>query len=272
VGFVSERNLILRVASAAVGLPILAVLIFWREPLGFGLFSLGVAALALHEYAGLTLRNARLRDRLALVVVGTGFAAAVYFQPDRALAWAGASVVLLAFLTLLGADDLQASASRLGMSGFGVFYVGGLLVALPLMHRDLPQGSFWVTIAIAVTFANDTGAYFLGRAIGRHKLAPAVSPGKTIEGGVGGLGAAVGFMLVARATFFPGLSLLDALVIGAAASVLGPAGDLIESLLKRAAGAKDSGRLIPGHGGVLDRVDALLFVGAFVHAYARFWR
>ena len=117
-----------------------------------------------------------------------------------------AALVILALAVVLGhrgPGDLQGATQRLALSGFGVFYVGGLVVGLPLMHRDLADGSLWVTTAVAVTFANDTGAYFTGRALGRHKLAPEISPGKTVEGAVGGLVAGVLFMFVARATFFP---------------------------------------------------------------------
>jgi phosphatidate cytidylyltransferase len=150
--------------------------------------------------------------------------------------------------------------------------VGGLITALPLVHREVPQGPLWVVTALAVTFSSDTGAYFVGRTWGRHKLAPAVSPGKTIEGGGGGLAAAVLFMFVARASYFVALTVRDCVLVGLAAGVLGPIGDLTESLIKRAAGAKDSGRLIPGHGGMLDRIDAVLFVGAYVYLHVTLLR
>jgi phosphatidate cytidylyltransferase len=264
---VSERNLLLRVISAVVGLPLLGALVFWRQPLGFGVFSLVVVALGLYEYAGLTLREAPSRERLVLIVVGTAFAAAVYIWPARTLLWGMGAVVLLGTTTLLGGGDIKSGPARLAAAGFGLFYVGGLLTAFPLIHRDLPSGSLWVTVAFAVTFVNDTMAYFTGRAFGRHKLAPSISPGKTVEGGIGGLLGGMAFMLIARATFFPALTLIDVLAIGAGAGVLGPVGDLLESMLKRAAGAKDSGRLIPGHGGILDRIDSLLFVGALVYVF-----
>jgi phosphatidate cytidylyltransferase len=184
-----------------------------------------------------------------------------------------AVVVLLALDGLASAPaDLNAATRRLGMSVFGVFYVAGLLTALPLLRRDLAQGAWWVIAVFVVTFGNDTGAYFVGRALGRHKLAPTISPGKTVEGLFGGLLAGVGVLLAYRALFFPGLRVFDAVVIGTAAGILGPAGDLTESMLKRAAGAKDSGRLIPGHGGMLDRIDALLFIGAYVFVHARLFR
>ena len=268
----SERNLVLRIGSAVVGLPLLGLLVFWREPWGFGALALIAVALGLYEFSQLTTPDARPLSRFALVAIGTGFATAVYLRPDRAFAWAMAVVVLLGIEVLLTHGELRAASARLGMSVFGVFYVGGLLVAMPLLHRDLAQGHLWVATAISVTFANDTGAYLFGRTLGRHKLAPSISPGKTIEGAVGGLLVGIGWMLVARATYFPALQLRDALLIGLAAGVLGPAGDLLESMLKRAVGAKDSGNVIPGHGGILDRIDALLFVGAYVYLHARFLR
>jgi phosphatidate cytidylyltransferase len=140
------------------------------------------------------------------------------------------------------------------------------------LQRDVADGAFWVFVAVAVTFANDTGAYFAGRALGRHKLYPAISPAKTVEGWAGGLVASVGVVFLARATFFPALTVADCLLVAVPAAFLGPAGDLVESMLKRSGGVKDSGRLLPGHGGMLDRIDALLFVGAWVYAFARHLR
>ena len=127
-------------------------------------------------------------------------------------------------------------------------------------------------LAIALTFSNDTGAYFAGRGLGRHKLYPAVSPAKTVEGAVGGMLAGLLVLLGARATFVPWLTIGDCLLAALPAGVLGPIGDLVESLIKRAFGVKDSGRLIPGHGGILDRIDALLFVSAWLYVYALYLR
>jgi phosphatidate cytidylyltransferase len=265
----SERNLLLRVASAIVGLPLLGLLVFWREPLGFGLFSLLIAAIGLHEYAAMTMKARPAGERAAMVAIGVAFVAAVYWRPDAGVAWAMVAVVLTAAVALFRADDMASASGRLALAAFGIFYVGGLDVSLPLLHRDAAEGSLWVALSIAVTFVCDTGAYFVGRSLGRHKLAPAVSPGKTVEGGVGGLLASLGFTFLARATFFPSLTVLDCVLVGVAAGVLGPIGDLTESMLKRSAGVKDSGKLIPGHGGILDRIDAVLFVGAYVYCHVR---
>jgi phosphatidate cytidylyltransferase len=285
-----NSNLLLRVASAVVGLPLIGLLVFWRNPVGFGLLCLAAGAIALREYTALALRGRPAMERALVALVGLGFGVAVYLQPALAALWAMAAVVLVAAIIVMGTlagspnppamgsggqsppapdaffrpDDLPAAAARLGAAGFGIFYVAGLLVALPLLHRG-DHGALWVTVAIAVTWACDTGAYFAGRALGRHKLAPAISPAKTVEGGVGGLVAALAFLFIARATFFPALTVLDCVLVGLAAGILGPIGDLTESLLKRSAGVKDSGHLIPGHGGILDRIDAVLFVGAYVY-------
>jgi phosphatidate cytidylyltransferase len=140
------------------------------------------------------------------------------------------------------------------------------------MQRDAPHGRAWVLLAIALTFSNDTGAYFAGKALGHHKLYPAVSPSKTVEGGIGGMLAGLLVMFVVRATLVPWLTVRDCLLAALPAGVIGPIGDLVESLIKRAFGVKDSGKLIPGHGGILDRIDALLFVAAWLFVYTTYLR
>jgi phosphatidate cytidylyltransferase len=261
-----RKNLLVRVATAAVGLPVIGVFVFWRDSRGFIALCLLAALLSLVEYTGLTMPGRPWAERAGIVLLGCGLFLGLTLRPELGLTWILASVMASGLLLLPRATDLPAAWTRLASAGFGVFYLGGLLAALPLLHARM--GSEWVALAIAVTFGNDTGAYFTGRALGRHKLAPTISPSKTIEGAVGGLAASLAVVFAARALFMPTLSLLDCVMIGLPSAIVGPAGDLVESLLKRAAGAKDSGRLLPGHGGILDRIDALLFVGAYVCLYA----
>jgi phosphatidate cytidylyltransferase len=130
-------------------------------------------------------------------------------------------------------------------------------------------GTAWVVLAFAVTWANDTFAYFAGMLFGKHQLYQKVSPKKTWEGFAGGAVGSVLGALVIRATLLQELSVPHAVLLGAGAAVLGPLGDFTESLLKRAAGVKDSGKVIPGHGGLLDRIDALLFVVPWVYLFVR---
>jgi phosphatidate cytidylyltransferase len=265
-----DRNLLVRIASAAVLLPVLGALVWWREAWGFGLLALAAGTLALREYTALTLPGRPAGERCAVVAIGTSLTAAFYARPELGAVWSMMAVVLLGVLAVLRAGE--DAARRLCASSFGVFYIGGMSAALPLLHQTAPDGRLWVIVALAVTFVGDTGAFFVGRAVGRHKLAPTISPGKTWEGFFGGLGAGMGFMFLARATFFPALTLRDVLLVGLVSSIVGPIGDLVESLIKRSAGAKDSGCLIPGHGGVLDRIDALLFVGAYVTLHVQLLR
>ncbi len=267
----AARNLLLRAVSAVIGLPLVGALIFLREPWPFAVFAFVVAGLALREYAALALRDRPPLERAATIVIGVAFAAAVWWRPYLAHLWMMVAVMLIGAVAVFTArsEDMATAGARLGATGFGVFYVGGLIAALPLLHQESAHGRLWVVCALAVTFIADTGAYFVGKSVGRHKLAPVVSPGKTWEGAFGGLGAGLGFMFVARATFFPALTPLDCALVGLASGVAGPIGDLMESLVKRSAGAKDSGNLIPGHGGMLDRIDAVLFVGAYVYLHVR---
>ena len=260
-------NLALRVLTAVVALPLLAALVVWREPLGFGVFVLVVAALALTEYTGMMLAGASRRLRAEVVVVGVALGAALYLRPELGLVWVLGALVAVSLAVLLEPGEIAGAGARLGVAGFGVMYLGVLPAALALLHRDAANGALWVCATIAVTFGNDTGAYFAGRAFGRHKLYPAISPAKTVEGAVGGLAAGLGLMLLGHATVAPMMTVADCVLVAVPAAVLGPAGDLVESMLKRSAGVKDSGKLLPGHGGMLDRVDALLFVSAWVYVY-----
>ena len=257
-----------RALSALVALPLLAFLVFWRQRLGFGLFVLLVAGLGLHEYASITLGDATRTVRAGVIAAGMGLSAGLYFRADLALLWLLAALVAVSFLILARPGEIAAATARLGKATFGILYLGALTAPIAIMQRDLPSGPEWVLTVVAVSFANDTGAYFTGRALGRHKLYPLISPSKTVEGGIGGLAAGILMMFIARATYFDTLTVADCLLVAIPAAVVGPVGDLVESMLKRSAGVKDSGRLIPGHGGVLDRIDALLFVGAWVYAYA----
>jgi phosphatidate cytidylyltransferase len=264
----AASNLALRVLTAVVALPLVGALIMWREqPLGFGLLVVVVAALALTEYVNMTLASASRRLRFEVIAVGVALEVGLYLRPELALVWLLGALILASAAVLLEPGEIPAAGARLGLAGFGVVYLGAMPASLAILHRDAVNGAVWVCAAIAVTFANDTGAYFAGRTMGRHKLYPVISPGKTVEGAVGGLVAGVGVLLAGHATLTPAITLADCILIGGPAAVLGPIGDLVESMIKRSVGAKDSGKLLPGHGGMLDRIDALLFVSAWTYVY-----
>jgi phosphatidate cytidylyltransferase len=205
--------------------------------------------------------------RWALVGFGLLVAASVL---TGMLAWTGAaistSVVGGLVLPLWRHQDLTLALQRVGLLVLGVLYVGFFVPHVALL-REQPDGWRWVLFTVYTAMGSDSGAYFAGRAWGRRKLLPAVSPSKTVEGALGGLGGAVAVALLCRLIFFAQLGSGEAIGLALAIAVLAALGDLCESAIKRAFGAKDSGWIIPGHGGILDRLDSLLFPFVFAYYY-----
>ena len=187
-------------------------------------------------------------------------------------------VTMLAIMTLeLTRRDGTNSIYHVATTMFGVLYVAYLashlvlLRELPLVcDRDYADGSSFVFLVFVVTWAGDTGAYFVGSTLGRHPLLPRVSAKKTIEGSVGGLVFAALGAVAAAYTFAGYLDVTQAVVLGIAAGTVGQLGDLFESLLKRDADLKDTSELIPGHGGALDRFDGLLFTSPLMYYYLKY--
>jgi phosphatidate cytidylyltransferase len=269
-----RRNLFERAVSAVILLPIA----IWLTVVGGWPFALLVALAAAVATAELLMMAGPLREAEWLgVLVSAAFpllaalgGAGELLPPWAGLALAGATVVLLSTL-LLRHGEMTEVPPRAGRVALGWLY-GGLLPA-SIVGLRLRFGFDWVILAFVVTWANDTFAYFAGLLFGRHKLYEKVSPKKTWEGFAGGaLGSLVGAAAMQVFRLEAELPLGGALALGAGAAVLGPLGDLVESLLKRASGVKDSGRLIPGHGGLLDRIDALLFVAPWVYVFAAYLR
>jgi phosphatidate cytidylyltransferase len=266
-----NRNLVVRIVSAVVLLPVVLWLLWaggWATTALVGLASaivaseiLGIVGLPLsHPAAALSLAASALFAWLVPSIAHT--------WPAVIALLAGAPVFSLLLLTLLPpAGDLKAAAPRAAFTAMVPAYAGLCLAAVTGL-RAMPQGFSWICVALAVTWGNDTGAYFAGRGFGRHKLYPAVSPSKTWEGFAGGMVFSVLACFVIRALAGGFLEVQDCFVLGIGSGILGPLGDLSESMLKRAHGVKDSGRILPGHGGLYDRLDALLFNAPFVFVYA----
>jgi len=174
------------------------------------------------------------------------------------------SAVVLSLIWLLLRPQKEGAFIGWAWTMAGILYVGWLLSHLVAL-RGLDDGRNWVFLALFATFASDTAAFFVGRALGRHRLAPRISPGKTWEGTIAGfLGAIIVSLLF---TMLLPISYWQAVLLGFLVSLFGQLGDLAESLLKRNMGVKDSGRLLPGHGGFLDRIDSVVFAGVVVYYY-----
>ena len=234
------------------------VLVYAPAPV-FTVVLVGLAAIGLIEVYGLlSAKGPRLPVPLGLALV----ALLVLSAADTRRSLLDIGVFLTGAAPLVWAmykGPRQDGLTLWAFSAAGALYVGWPLAHMELL-RYLPDGREWLILAITVTWATDTGAYIAGSLFGRHKLAPAISPGKTVEGALGGLalttlvGGLVGWVVGLDLSAF-GLALVSLVL-----SVLGQVGDLAESYIKRVAGVKDSGRLLPGHGGLLDRIDGLLWV------------
>ncbi len=257
--------LIQRLAVAAVGLPLLAGLLALPEPVFAVIVALLLGAAAFEMIRALV-------PDLPLSVplsagVATALLAAIARAEDDLPLW-GLLVVAAAALTLVLRPRSTLSNSIPGWWLTAVLYVGVLGAHLVLLRLE-PHGQWWLVLLLAVTFATDTGAYATGRLAGRHLLAPSISPKKTWEGAAGGLilGAAAGIGLLLGLTDLdldtPGVALVALLPL------LAIAGDLLESALKRRMDVKDMSGLLPGHGGLLDRMDSILLVGVGLYWIVR---
>ncbi len=251
-----------RVLTSLAATP-LALAAVWLGNPWFALLVALVVLLACREFYRMTLGP---RDR-GLGRLGTGLALGLaltpLYPPSRPVLFIAAATLPLVWLVL--SAPRRDIPRRWGLTLAGTLYIGWLLSHLVGL-RDLgDSGREWVLLALLVTFSSDTAAFFGGRAVGRHPMAPAISPGKTWEGVAAGLlgGIAAGLLL----TYLLALPLSpgQAILLGALVSRAGQLGDLAESRLKRSAGVKDSGGLLPGHGGILDRLDSVVFTGPVVY-------
>jgi len=261
-------NLVRRVATAVVALPLLLAVFFLGPPLlGAGIAGVAVVV-GLWEFFGLM----RARGLAPFTIPGLVLLAAIFTEVARpvlpASLWPAVALVTLVGLLPRG-PDFAASVPSAALTLLGAAYLGslgGAVAALRLLPPD-GDGAWRIVLLLAIVMVADTAAFFVGNAAGRHKLAPVISPGKTIEGALGGLAGGVAAAAAVRALGLPALPLAHALLLGLAVAALGIAGDLVESLLKRWAGVKDSGVLFPGHGGMLDRLDSILFGAPVLYYY-----
>ena len=271
-------NLTQRLLTAAVAVPILIAAILWQNPIAVQLIVLGATGIGLREWMRMTLKGAPLLDHAFGIAGGSILAVVLCFFIEQPLVMplAAAAGVIACFLWFLFRHGtIEEVAQRIAFVVVGWSYV--LLLVFLALLKERRDGGAWVILALTMAWGSDTGAYFAGRFLGPRwprKLYEAVSPKKTVIGSIGGLLGGWLCVVLAKFWYAPyfGLTLgwADTFALAVPANVLGQTGDLCESLIKRSVGVKDSGALLPGHGGMLDRVDALLFVAPWVYAYARF--
>jgi len=260
-------NLLVRVLTAVILGPAVIALVLWTNPLGLWLFLLFATAVGYWEMLNMVPGGSDGVDKGVVLALGVVFSGLLYWYPGRALPIGAGTVVLLLTYGVFRFRDMSTIGPRIAYWLATIVYVGVLFTALALLKRIDLSGD-WVVLAMTISWFGDTGAYFTGRIIGGPKVYPAVSPKKTWAGSLGGTFFAVGAGVLAKLWYMPQLGWLDVGLICAPAAVLGQVGDFAESVFKRSFGIKDSGSILPGHGGILDRVDALMFVSAYLLLYA----
>ncbi len=265
-GFVISAHL-KRWLTAAVAVPLLILIVFEGGNACFALFVGLTAALGLLEYYALVFPGKAVAGKWVGLILG--LAVILSFCTGNTITICGmlALVFLGSAIMCLARFKPGASVSEvLSRQVMGFIYIPFLLGHLILI-RDWNNGIIWTCFLLIVVFAGDTGAYYVGKAFGRHKLAPGVSPGKTVEGAGGGLAANLLVGSLFKTCWLPEIAWGLCLALIVLVGILGQAGDLVESMLKRSIGLKDSGGFFPGHGGVLDRIDSLLFAAPVVYYF-----
>ncbi|CAN5922011.1 phosphatidate cytidylyltransferase [soil metagenome] len=275
-------NLAQRFLVAVVAVPILLLLLHYHRPEPTWAVIFIASLLAMNEFFAMTLPA---EDRRPALVMGGLACAAFYWLDPLALAaysheaamFAGinsgtvaliAAVIIPGLFYLFRFRDIPSVANRYAATVAGIVYAGFLTTYLAKLKLiDPNHAGDTVVVVLLVAWIADTGGYFAGRFLGKAKLYEAVSPKKTWAGAYGGLAGSLLGVAVLKLGFADWLSWMDVLLIAIPGGILGQMGDLAESLIKRSTGVKDSGALLPGHGGILDRIDAVLFIAPYVYTY-----
>ncbi|MDA8126093.1 MAG: phosphatidate cytidylyltransferase [Deltaproteobacteria bacterium] len=256
-----------RWVTGVIAVPILFAVIAYGSELWFALLILVAALLGTAEYNRMVFGPGLKREKcetlggalLILLAAGLGNTALM-------TAFLTFSVLAVLMLNLLRSGDEDLGIAVVGKVILGIFYIP-LLMSHFILIRQTPAGALWIFFILVLAFGGDIAAYYVGRGLGKRKLLPKVSPGKTVEGTIGLFAGSVAGGLLFSHFFLPALAATHVVALGLVGGIAGQLGDLAESALKRAAGVKDSGTLLPGHGGILDRLDCLMFITPFVYYY-----
>ena len=256
--------------SGVIAVPILFAIIFYGSEVVFSAFIIIVILGAVIEYNRMVFNGGFVREKLQALIIAILIPLAV-FSGDLRIVLAVIAFSLLAVfsLSLLGMNGHAINTVSVGKLVFGFIYIPFMLSHFILL-RHMGDGVMWILFILVLAFSGDIAAFYVGRSIGKRKLMPLVSPGKTVEGTAGLLiGSVIGCVLFQQ-FFLPRLPVFHAAALGLSGGIMGQLGDLCESVIKRASGVKDSGSLVLGHGGLLDRLDCLIFIAPYVYYYRLF--
>jgi phosphatidate cytidylyltransferase len=256
--------------TGIIAIPILFGIIAFGGKEAFAVLIIVASLAGMQEYNRMAFgRGFSLEKMETLIIASLMLLASCFANLPFILAVLTFAVMTVLILNLLRMRKQGLDMSHAGRVILGILYIP-LLMAHFILIRQTQSGVLWIFFILVMAFAGDTAAYYIGRRLGKRKLLPEISPGKTVEGTIGLVAGSIAGCIVFKLFFFPMLTLAHAVVLGLVGSVTGQLGDLSESALKRAAGVKDSGTLLPGHGGILDRLDCLMFITPYVYYYQEF--
>ncbi len=256
-----------RIFTAIVGIPPVLAAVFLAGQALFGAIVLALALVALHEY----LRVCAVEPLVAAAILGCAVPVLAAVPVGAAPGVGAAALLALVVLSLWRVEDPARRFRGLAEGVLGLAYIGYAMGCLWALRMEIPHGAAWVFLVLAATWVGDSAAYFIGSRFGRRRFAPSLSPNKTWAGAAGGLAGSLAGGLATSPLFGSPVPLLLVAATSLAVGLTGQLGDLFESLWKRAKGVKDSGNLIPGHGGILDRIDSLLLGIPAGYHIVRIW-
>ncbi|HEV8341658.1 MAG TPA: phosphatidate cytidylyltransferase [Candidatus Binatia bacterium] len=263
-----KPKIIPRTITALIGIPVLIAIISWARPWQFALVIFLLTLKALHEYFSLVFPE-DWGHRAFGIILGALVSCGIVIPAFREASLGLAGLVAVIFAVyLFSGPNLRGRYPRLGWTLLGALYVGYLIPHFSLLY-NLPSGSDWIFWLLSVIMIGDSAAYFIGSSFGKRKLSPRISPGKTVEGAWASMAASLCAGVVAGMFLLPHLAWQELLLLALVLNVVGQAGDLFESWIKRSFSVKDSGAILPGHGGLLDRIDSLIFPVALTTYYIK---
>ncbi len=262
-----EKNMLWkRVISGLLFLPVFYLVVWKLPPIYFAVLVALAALTGQFEFY----RMVKNRGIRPLVVLGMllGGLIVILLPGMNGIVFITFSLFLVLIGRLFALRPVEGAIEDISATFLGIFYVA-LLFGFQIAIRTppTPNGKQWIVFLYFVIWATDIGAYSIGIPFGKHKLFPKISPKKSVEGLIGGFVAAVAMALLCRVWFMPPMEIGEAAGLGALLAGVGTIGDLVESMLKRSTGVKDSGTIIPGHGGMLDRMDSMLFAAPVLFYY-----